>query len=85
MKDSEIKKLLITSLPLEKVYVSSDSSNYFKIIAVGKIFSKLNYVQKQQLIYKQLAKYISNNTIHAISIKTYTPEEWSSNKEIGNF
>ncbi|PPI87920.1 hypothetical protein CRV12_01740 [Candidatus Pantoea edessiphila] len=85
MKASDIETLLIKSVPLEKVRVEIDNSKYFKIIAVGKIFNKLNYIQKQQLIYKPLAKYILDNTIHAVSIKTYTPEEWRHNKELNNF
>ncbi|MXP51087.1 BolA family protein [Pantoea sp. SoEX] len=85
MKENDIKTLLTTSLNLDKVYVTSENENYFKIIAIGKIFSKLNYVQKQQLIYKPLAKYISDKTIHAVSIKTYTPQEWSNNKKFINF
>ncbi|MBK4775650.1 hypothetical protein CRV11_02080 [Candidatus Pantoea edessiphila] len=84
MKVNDIQSLLITSLPLEKVYVTSDSDNYFKIIAIGEVFSTLNYVQKQQLVYKPLAEYIANKTIHAVSIKTYTPKEWSKNKQRNN-
>ncbi|PPI86545.1 BolA family protein [Candidatus Pantoea edessiphila] len=82
MKNSEIQKLLMTSLPLDKVYVDSDDNHHFKIVAIGEIFNKLNYVQKQQLIYQPLAKYISDQTIHAVSIKTYTPKEWSYNKKL---
>ncbi|ABF14008.1 BolA family protein [Candidatus Palibaumannia cicadellinicola] len=73
----EIKEILISSLALDEVYVSGNSS-HIQVIAVSKIFAGMSRVKQQQTIYAPLMKYITNNSIHAISIKAYTIEEWQS-------
>ncbi|WP_367675170.1 BolA/IbaG family iron-sulfur metabolism protein [Buchnera aphidicola] len=63
-------------------YINVQKENeYYKIIAVGEIFLNKNEVHKQKMIYSHLLKYIKNNKIHAISIKTYSTKEW---KKINN-
>ncbi|WMY94741.1 MAG: BolA/IbaG family iron-sulfur metabolism protein [Arsenophonus sp.] len=73
---NEIKQLLLKTLKLDEVIIKSNG-NYFQVIVVGEMFYGMTAVQKQQIIYKPLTKYITNNKIHALSIKVYTPIEWS--------
>lgn len=79
MKNKEIESILYKKLKLEEIYVTNDGKHY-RIIAIGKIFKNINNIQKQKIIYQPLTKYILNNTIHAVSIKTYTPKEWKKIK-----
>jgi acid stress-induced BolA-like protein IbaG/YrbA len=37
-------------------------------------------VKKQQLIYKPLSDKIADGTMHAITIKTFTTEQWKREK-----
>ena len=74
MENSEIQTVLMNALPLTEVHVSGDGS-HFQVIAVGEIFAELSRVKKQQTVYAPLMEYIADNRIHAVSIKTYTPEE----------
>ncbi|BAC24474.1 yrbA [Wigglesworthia glossinidia endosymbiont of Glossina brevipalpis] len=80
MKIEKIKNILKCELNLKEIYVNNNGK-YFKIIAVSEIFSKLNRIQKEQMIYKPLMKYIKNNLIHAISVYPYSIEEWKSIKK----
>ncbi|MBK4765286.1 MAG: BolA/IbaG family iron-sulfur metabolism protein [Pantoea sp. Brub] len=75
MDNNKIKQLLNDELKLQHLYVKSNNK-YIQIIAVGDIFNGLSHVNKQKIIYAPLMKYIANNTIHAISIQTYTNNEW---------
>ncbi|WP_157988769.1 BolA family protein [Candidatus Erwinia haradaeae] len=81
MHNNTIQSFLLEQLQLQTVYVSGDS-NHLQIIAIGKIFGGLSRVKQQQIIYSSLMSYITNNYIHAVSIKTYTPEEWNRNHEL---
>ncbi|WWO99593.1 MAG: BolA/IbaG family iron-sulfur metabolism protein [Candidatus Dasytiphilus stammeri] len=76
MEKSDIKNILLKIKGLKTLYVEGNNKN-FRIIAISDRFKNLNRVEKQQIIYNPLMKYIANNDIHAISIETYTPEEWS--------
>ncbi|WMY95520.1 MAG: BolA/IbaG family iron-sulfur metabolism protein [Arsenophonus sp.] len=71
-----IKELLFKKLQLDEVIIKING-NYFQIIVVGEIFHGMTAVKKQQIIYEPLTKYITDNTIHALSIKAYTKIEWS--------
>ncbi|AFP85252.1 BolA family iron metabolism protein IbaG [secondary endosymbiont of Ctenarytaina eucalypti] len=81
METSEIKSILMKTLVLDEVYVSGDGS-YFQVIAIGAQFAGMSRVKKQQTIYAPLMKYISDNRIHALLIKTYTPEEWQCDRKL---
>ncbi|PSU32742.1 BolA family iron metabolism protein IbaG [Photobacterium lutimaris] len=81
MEISEIKNILENALELDEVIVKSDGSHY-EVIAVGAMFEGMNRVKKQQAIYSPLMGQIAANEIHALSIKTYTPEEWARDKKL---
>ncbi|QCI25587.1 BolA family transcriptional regulator [Buchnera aphidicola (Sitobion avenae)] len=75
MDNQNIKSLLVNRLNLEKAFVTGDT-NHIKIIAIGNIFKGITQVKRQQIVYKPLINMISEKQIHAVSIVTYTPQEW---------
>ncbi|KYP97573.1 cell division protein BolA [Sodalis-like endosymbiont of Proechinophthirus fluctus] len=84
METSEIKAVLMKALALDEAYVSGDGS-HFQVIAVSTQFAGMSRVKKQQMIYAPLMEYISDNCIHALSIKAYTPEEWQRDRKLNGF
>ncbi len=50
--------------------------NHFDILVVGEVFAGLRPVAKQQLVYAALGEQIADGSIHAVNIKTFTPEQW---------
>lgn len=77
MQASEVKALI--SEKLENVDVQVDTDGYqYQVRAIGEVFEGLNAVKRQQLIYGCLNQYIIDGTIHAVVIKTYTPDEWQA-------
>lgn len=77
----QIKTLLLEQLNLDDVIVKSDGS-HFQITAIGACFDGLSRVKQQQLIYKPLSANIADGSMHAVSIKTYTPEAWEKDKKL---
>jgi len=75
MSPAEIKTLLLLDLPGCEITVEGDG-RHFDIVVVGQIFSDLRPVQRQQLVYAVLRDCISDGSIHAVNMKTFTPEEW---------
>ncbi len=84
MENNEIKSVLMNALPLEEVHVSGDGS-HCQVIAVGEMFGGLSRIKKQQAIYAPLMEFIADNRIHAVSIKTYTPAEWTRERKLNGF
>ncbi|WKE66058.1 BolA family transcriptional regulator [Gallaecimonas kandeliae] len=83
MTNQEIEQLLRDSLSLDEAIVKSEGSHY-NIIAVGSCFEGLRPVKCQQLVYGPLMEAIANNSMHAVSIKTYTPANWARDKKLLN-
>lgn len=77
MKASDVEKLITDKLENVDVKVETDGYHY-QVTAIGDVFADLNAVKKQQLIYGCLNEHIIDGTIHAVIIKTYTPEEWEA-------
>ena len=74
-----IKEKLEQALTLDECIVKGENGN-FQVIAVATLFDNLTRVKKQQLIYAPLKEDIASNAIHALTIKTFTPDEWQKQK-----
>lgn len=79
MTNEEIASLLKAELTLDDVKVKSEGS-HFQIIAVDNRFADMSRVKKQQFIYGPLSEKIADGTMHAITIKTFTVEQWQREK-----
>ncbi|MFC3033018.1 BolA family protein [Pseudoalteromonas fenneropenaei] len=75
METTQVEALLREQLTLDEVIVKANG-NHYEVIAVGECFDGLSRVKKQQLIYGPLMQTIKEGTIHALSIKAFTPTEW---------
>lgn len=79
MEPSVIEELLKVELGLDEVHVKSEGTHY-QVIAVSEQFADMSRVKQQQFIYAPLNDKISDGTIHALSIKAFTPEQWRREK-----
>lgn len=73
----EIKTYIESSLPCELVQVEGDDGVHFHALIVSSEFSGKNVVQQHQLVYKSLGDKMKQE-IHALSMKTLTPEQWTA-------
>lgn len=79
MDVAQIEALIKSAVELDELHVAFDGSQC-KVIAVADFFADLSRVKKQQTIYKPLQQEINNGAIHAVSIKTFTTEQWQRDK-----
>lgn len=79
MDQTTIEQLLTKALSLDELQVTFDGSQC-KIIAVADFFGDLSRVKRQQAVYAPLAPAINEGTIHAVTIKTFTKEQWRREK-----
>jgi len=56
-------------------HVSAGGAGHFNVIIVSDKFEDLNLIKRHQLVYKAVDD-IMNTEIHALSMKTYTPDEF---------
>ena len=74
-----IKTHIETTLPCELVQVEGDG-HHFNAIIVSAEFRGKNMVQQHQLVYRALGDRMKQE-IHALSMKTLTPEQWADSNQ----
>lgn len=78
---SEIEKIIKDRMPGVEVYVNDTTGtmDHFQMIIVSPTFVGLSMVQQHQAVYAALKEEMKE-AIHALSIKTLTPEQWQQQK-----
>lgn len=75
MTPEAIQALLAAALPDALVQVEGGGGK-FTVTVVSDCFEGMRPVAKQQLIYAPLNAHIASGAIHAVSMRTFTREEW---------
>jgi len=79
MRPAEVKSLIARGLPDgSRVEVGSEDDLHFHAVVVSGAFAGEGHVQRHQRVYRCLDRQLQSGEIHAISLKTCTPEEWES-------
>ena len=81
MDAATLQQLIQQHLPDAKVLCQGDDGRHFDAVVVSQQFLGLSPVKKQQLVYQALGDLITTGVIHALSLKTLTPEEWDAQQE----
>lgn len=77
MQAAEVKGLVEQQLDGCEVITAGEGCD-FQVTVVGDVFTGLSPVKRQQLVYGCLTDQIANGTIHALTIRAYTPEQWQA-------
>ena len=80
MQIEEIKRLIEAGLEGSTVEIDGDGTHFTAII-VSDAFTGKSLVQQHQLVYRTLGERMGTD-IHALSMQTYTPDEWSRKKDL---
>lgn len=74
----QVKQYLAEGLPCEFLDVVGDGA-HFEAVIVSREFIGKNRVQRHQRVYQALGNRMDTGEVHALSMKTFTPEEWENN------
>ena len=78
MEIEAIKAAIESGIPGSSVIVDGDGSHYSALV-VSEEFAGKSMVQQHQLVYKTLGDKVGTD-IHALAIRTFTPEQWEKEK-----
>ncbi|HEY6094653.1 MAG TPA: BolA/IbaG family iron-sulfur metabolism protein [Gallionellaceae bacterium] len=73
-----IQKNIEQGMQASYVNVVGDG-RHFEAVVVSDEFAGMSRVQRQQRVYKTLGARMEGE-VHALSIKTFTPQEWESSR-----
>ena len=60
------------------IEVRSADNVHFEAVVVSAAFEGISRVKQQQLVYTALGDKIISGEVHALALKTYTPEAWQT-------
>lgn len=80
MLDTQIKQLLVETLPDAQVEVQANG-NSFMLRVVSQSFDDLKALKRQQLVYSCLNDLIKSGEMHAVSMRLFTPQEWEKQQK----
>lgn len=76
MNSQEVQVLLEKAIENAQVKAEGEGCN-FQLTIIADAFEGLSTVKRQQLVYGYLQEAIADGTIHAVTMKTYTPEQYA--------
>ncbi|MEM8637989.1 MAG: BolA/IbaG family iron-sulfur metabolism protein [Cyanobacteria bacterium P01_G01_bin.54] len=76
----QVESLIKAQLPDAQVKVQdlTGGGDHLQATVVSAAFEGKTLVKQHQLIYGALKAQLASEAIHALALKTYTPERWAS-------
>lgn len=77
MTPEELQSLIEAAFADSHVEVTGDG-RHFSAVVVSKAFAGKNPIARHRLVYAALGDRFDTDVLHALSLKTYTPEQWQA-------
>jgi acid stress-induced BolA-like protein IbaG/YrbA len=77
MHADEIKALIEAGLPDCEAQVDGDG-RHWNAVVVTPAFEGQSMLKQHRLVYGALGDSFDTEALHALSLKTFTPEQWAS-------
>jgi acid stress-induced BolA-like protein IbaG/YrbA len=72
----QVEDYIRAGLPCDFLTVQGNDGQHFEAVVVSPAFVGKSMVQQHQLVYQALGDRMRAE-IHALSIRTYTPQDWA--------
>ena len=79
MHPEQVRTIIAAGIACEHLQVAGDGQ-HFEALIVSAAFVGKNRVQRQQAVNEVLRQHFNSGELHALSMKTQTPEEWSATR-----
>ena len=77
MTEINIQALIEAGIPDSTVKVKGEGCNA-SVVVISDAFDGLSLLKQQKMVYATLGDNITNGTIHALTIKSYTNAQWEA-------
>ncbi|MBT3479675.1 MAG: BolA/IbaG family iron-sulfur metabolism protein [Candidatus Marinimicrobia bacterium] len=80
MEPEIVKTLIEAGIPGAKVEVvdTTGTKDHFSAVVISDSFDGLSLVDQHQAVYKAVGNHMTKE-IHALQLKTYSPQQWAKN------
>ena len=76
----QLSTLIKGELPDAQVQVEdlTGGGDHYQATVISSAFAGKSLVQQHQMVYKAVNSVMANESLHALALKTFTPEKWSA-------
>ena len=76
----QVEEMIKSQMPDAQVKVEdlTGGGDHYQVSVVSSQFAGKGLVKQHQLVYGALKQAMSTEAIHALALKTYTPEAWQT-------
>lgn len=78
--NEQIIKVIKANITDAEVFANSEDGKHYQALVVSKSFENLTLIKQHQLVLKSLKSEFDSDVVHALSLKTFTPEKWEKEK-----
>jgi acid stress-induced BolA-like protein IbaG/YrbA len=78
MQADDIKRLIEAGMPGAQVIVRGDDGVHFEATVISDAFTGKSLLQQHRLVYAALGGRMESEEIHALALKTYTPDAFQT-------
>ena len=81
---NQVEMMIKAKLPDAQVKVNdlTGGGDHLEAIVVSSEFAGKTRVKQHQLVYSALKEAMASEAIHALALKTYTPEAWQAASQV---
>jgi acid stress-induced BolA-like protein IbaG/YrbA len=78
MSPEEIRTTLEKAFPGAMIHVQdlTGGGDHFQVVVVSESFAGKGLIDQHQMVYGALKEAMGTERIHALALKTFTPEQW---------
>lgn len=80
----QVEEMIKVAIPDAQVQVQdlTGGGDHYQVVVVSSQFEGKGRVQQHQLVYGSLNQAMSSEAIHALALRTYTPEAWQATSQV---
>lgn len=77
---NQVEAMIKAGLPDAQVQVQdlTGGGDHYQVVVVSSQFEGKSLINQHQLVYGAVGQAMSSEAIHALSLKTYTPQTWKA-------
>jgi acid stress-induced BolA-like protein IbaG/YrbA len=74
----QVETLIKAKLPDAQIQALTNDGEHYEVIVVSSEFEGKGRVQQHQIVYGAVQQEMNSGILHAMSLRTYTPQTWIS-------
>jgi acid stress-induced BolA-like protein IbaG/YrbA len=78
VSSEQVESMIKAELPDAQVHVLTNDGEHYEVTVISSAFEGKGLVQQHQLVYSAVQQDMLSGAIHAMAVKTFTPQSWQT-------